>query len=674
MVNNKIALMNQYNQIGGMWNREIKNIVSNNITMTTPQPNLVLVPPDPILINEQFDLLVQFNNSNTSHPDAIGFAPAYDIIVPNTVTLYDIPLLATWALSGGIYQWLDSSSDPIIFYPEYPSIPINSQGTNPGDKLYDCILPYSSYGPDQPTISTVYKMIINGPNNTIPISLPSVGIKSYGMFFLGTNALEDTLVDPPIFQPIITQQITPKQYTIKKRHLSLTGSSNATGPNYPIPFEIELHIAPNQTIQDPIIRDTLDPSMRPYTPTPVTFSSSESGFVAPTQNQVTVPGSGTYRIPEPTDDPAQEYAFHFNQITGQSTLIDPVTLNATSGSIIKINYSLYADYYNYKPSICQYQSTDLTYVINPVNPQSSINVNNSASLYDSTTMIETNTDTFPIAPLVITKSSDWPSDNPYIGSIVNHTINLYISDYFAYSNLIVTDDISTGHLYINTHNNQQTYDTSAPYLPRHQFINGISAPIPDNPDISIIGSSVPTLTAPPDTVPITVINPMDPRPFIDTVDAPISTDPKLTISVGNSVPTVPYGDLTHLVYAIPDASNYPAGAYFGSIYKAKVSLSNLPPLSPDPIDPCETGPYLDPLGQTPNPGWNPGQTVLTIRYDTVVQNSYQHPAIPGTLDGNQKVEMLGTLNNDASVTGQHRNSMSGQLQNQNIQEAGTSYV
>lgn len=224
--------------------------------MSDPNPIVTLGFPDDIFIGEPFNLEVTFENQA---PSVIGFVPAYTLILPQEVELTGETPLATW--DNTTMQWLDSSNNPITGYPDFEYLLLPTTGINDGDKLYNFIIPYSSYGPNQRPLTYNFETNIIDPSF---VEGNTYDYTAYGIFFLGKDATVNPIIDPPITQdPFSVVPVEPQRVKITKTIINRPpGNAIPTGPNFPITFEINTHVAPNQTITDGEIKDALDPALR----------------------------------------------------------------------------------------------------------------------------------------------------------------------------------------------------------------------------------------------------------------------------------------------------------------------------------------------------------------------------------------------------------------------------
>ncbi|MEX0595802.1 MAG: hypothetical protein WD512_04810, partial [Candidatus Paceibacterota bacterium] len=268
--------------------------------MTEPNPLVSISYPLETFIGEPFEATLEFRNQA---PAVIGFLPAYDLILPIGVEFFpSITPTCTWNGTN----WI-SGVNIITNYPNFPTTAIPVSGLSIGDSLYNVILPYSSYGPNQPVLQYPLDLIVTDPTYIVG---NSYSITSYGIFFLGKDAVVNPNIDPTVFQiPSTIDVLNPLPLKLYKTQTVIPGGNAIpTGPNYPITYALRLHVAPNQTINEAIINDTLDSALRYISPlvsssSPLTLSANP------------FPGINEFIAPNNISGP-QEFIFNLGSITG----------------------------------------------------------------------------------------------------------------------------------------------------------------------------------------------------------------------------------------------------------------------------------------------------------------------------------------------------------------------
>jgi hypothetical protein len=438
---------------------------------SNPIPTTNNVIPSNIYVNQSFIIDVQFSNTGAL-PSDIGFVPAFDLIIPASMSIASLGTpLATW--DSGTSQWLDSSNQPITVYPDYPTCALPTGSFNNGDQLFNILLGYSSYGPSQPTLDNNYTAVYNYAAENIPSSIASMSIQSRGIFFLGTSA---TGTSPPITGTLNSTPVNALQYMTTKTHADIVGDKQPTGPNYPVTYTVSTHIAPAQTFTNLMLEDALSADLR-YIPGTVVFVSGPSLTLV-----IGVPPIGAYKVPGNNTIGNQNFIFNYNPITGA----------ATTGTDIIITYQVYTDYYVLGTTGPVTVQTGLPYVLNASNPQNSITITNTVNVYEGATLLPANplqTDQFPAGPYALSKAynvllNQAPTQP---GDYIQYTMVISISDYFAFNDMSVADLVSCGQLFIDT--------TDPTYFPFYQVNNGTSIPFTSGEisqtEVDIITNPVP---------------------------------------------------------------------------------------------------------------------------------------------------------------------------------------
>ena len=206
--------------------------------------------------------------------------------------------------------------------------------------------------------------------------------QTYGIFFLGSQPV--VVPNGAVIQsPANSAILTPQQYSIIKTIVSAPeGNAVASGPNYPVTYNLNIHVAPNQTLNDAYITDTLDTSIR--------YVLDTVSFIAPTPTLIISnqypPATGFYNSPDlgvtgATGCPNM-LAFNFGSMNGS-----PIT-----GTDYNVQFQVYTDYY---------ECGTLIQVISSPDPMNSVLVPNTASLYNGVTgpLINSSTVNYNASPL-----------------------------------------------------------------------------------------------------------------------------------------------------------------------------------------------------------------------------------------------------------------------------------
>ena len=160
-----------------------------------------------------------------------------------------------------------------------------------GDKLVVARLPFGSFVTDQPpAIITIDAQVSNLADVGAPLA-----ITARGGFQFGADELDNPASDPNILSQASTdsttwtpdQDVTPQIVTVEK-----TAPDGLTGENYPRQYQIEVEIAPGQTIDGLVISDFLPSDVVYLGATP----SQGSVPVEPALGEVVDPAGNEVRV------------------------------------------------------------------------------------------------------------------------------------------------------------------------------------------------------------------------------------------------------------------------------------------------------------------------------------------------------------------------------------------
>ena len=418
----------------------------------------VTVSADTPMLGENFDIKLTFDNTD---PNDTGYGPFIDLYIPHTgpdgfadtdadtdeepnppfdgisppppatqySANYDISSLTVYTLEfpnddGDGYGCVDhplALDDAGIF--------LEVCG-NAGDQLVVIKLPFGSFTPDQPQVTvTVPAHVSNLANLGEAMTLYARG----GFQFGATPTVDWCCTSPPD-TTILSDTGAPTSWTantdVTPTLISIDKSDPGilpTGPNYEETFTITVDIAAGQTIgydddtsgvEDVVITDVL-PSELVYqgnlniTPAP---TSSEEPSLA---NGYTLTVTYDYLVGVTGNDITITYDFYVADI-----------LTSTTGAIETIT-----------------NEVNLAATWEPIDTRNQPGASGNASVGPGEGKIDA-------APLEFKKSNDLYSDptgnGVSAGDIVEHTIQLFVSDHFAFDDLLITADvISDGHHFYN---------------------------------------------------------------------------------------------------------------------------------------------------------------------------------------------------------------------------------
>lgn len=402
--------------------------------MAAPQPQVSLDVPDTTpFIGSGLSFDVVFDNTG---PDGdTGYGPFIDVIIPSRGADGDPGLgepLDGIDFVSASYAGLPVQTTVLTFPDDDGAGPgitgcldhplARDSNGDPlevcglaGDTLLVVRLPFGSFVTDQPPA----RVTINANVSNLADVGEPLTIHARGGFQFGADPLNNPTVDPSIvsqgavdstaWSP--SQDVTPQIVTVEK-----TAPSGLTGPNYPRSYQITVEIAPGQEIDGLAIVDTL-PSDVVY----ISATASSGTVVAePLVGEVVNPAANEVRVELPPG------------ATGVVTLdIAYFVPEADFDGIPTINRDSAAGQASQPNAV----TVDGDWS-DPIDPRDdggpfSITVDN---VTRQDTAIE----------LIKTASMEGGA-TPSPGAIVRYTLQLRVSDYFAFDDLTIDDVLGDGH-------------------------------------------------------------------------------------------------------------------------------------------------------------------------------------------------------------------------------------
>jgi large repetitive protein len=431
------------------------------------------VPPS-ISPGGDFSLNVVFDNVPDGDPGSItGFGPYLNIYVPvngrdggdpddgpDGVTL----LSATYQGSALSTQTLTFTSDSDgngqldVLHPFFKdasgnAIVINVAGAQAGDKLVVAQLPFGSFAANQ----TPANVLLNFRTSPLADINSNIAIDVSGGFRFGRDALDNPTVDPSVLSNTVSTSLS-----VSGPELSIVyngpnndsgfaddnstnntsglqnGNETATGPNYEQTLTIRLSIPTGQTINALNIQDFLPSSFVyrgidsiivngvSFTPAQITAAITD----APTFNQVVNPADNTLNVSlgnvtgtAATYDVQVNVRFYVNNVKFDgSPVIDPFSANTTE-------------------SVSNVRATGISVPVDTQDPTGvAITLETAKENVTGNTARDHVLDNEAIA---IQKSAVVVTDNNAAGlsagDIVEYSLDIQISDYFTFGDIVLTD-------------------------------------------------------------------------------------------------------------------------------------------------------------------------------------------------------------------------------------------
>ncbi|MEN9406143.1 MAG: hypothetical protein RLZ12_427 [Bacillota bacterium] len=376
-------------------------------------PNVTItLPPNP-LVGERIATTVSFDNIGdapgfgpyaivalpTSNPDSIDF-----ILGTDTATYLGTNVVVTkLTLQASNCTTPCGLGTACVLIPNTNITLCAPPGYVAGDTLLLLQLPFGSFAPTQPAADINLTLTIAAcavPGTAIPIS-------TAGLFRYGDSATGST----PIISPYIDYAVTPELLFLTKTYIG-PEEETATGPNFTRQYRLNLTVAPGKTITNFQLTDTL--------PNNIQFVSVDSvspvGTVIP-PSTTTPGGTLTVNFASITDTGAVViYSFFVPRINSLGNAI----LNASTGAFSTATNTVCGSG-TWQPCTGLPVTVTAPCVTNQLTLKSIATQKGVADL------------TNPTAPIP--------------GDILQYTINVQISDYFAFEDIIVDDTISDGQIF-----------------------------------------------------------------------------------------------------------------------------------------------------------------------------------------------------------------------------------
>ena len=416
------------------------------IVLFNAVPDVTIVPPnDAVFLGDTFTFDVTFDNTGTTE----GYGPIIDLIIPVTGADgagleaddgIDIVGGATYfgAPVTTIQLTFDSSGEvDHPFLKDAFGNPLKVLG-NPGDKLVVAQLPFGSFTPDQPPITIKFTAHVS---NLADLGT-SLDFKARGAFMFGADSLDNPTTDPVILGDTDTdsslwsetETITPTLARITKTNLA-DEHETATGPNFIHTYELHVEVAEGQTLTDFNVTDLLPPGIVYQGNLAIT---PEAGAVVGAHTLVSAPVDTT----TPHDTPDNNLTIHFDSVTGGA---------GNTGFTIRFDY-----YVN------EFATTG-SHVIDPVTGDETHTNNDAFATFDwvpvdarDTLANDVRIEENPSGPddildnksIAIQKWLSMLSDKGAAGyspgDVIQFTLDFQISDYFGFSDVLITDILSDG--------------------------------------------------------------------------------------------------------------------------------------------------------------------------------------------------------------------------------------
>lgn len=411
-----------------------------------PIPLVILSGLGPIDIGADFSFTVTFENND---PADVGYGPVIDLVFPvngadgaaNMDTADGVDFVNATYLGAVVtsYELIfpdDDGAGPgttgCVNHPLFvddTGTPFQVCGTA-GDKLVVLELPFGSFAPNQPPAAITVNATQGDATRTPPLVAgyadlnQPLTIRSRGGFRFAADPLDNPccdLVADTLIPTTSDSSAWPESGTVIPTLLALSKAysgpedETATGPNFPRRYTLTLDIATGQTVTNAQILDTLPNNMQ--------FDNLISTTPAAT---CTVPSTSTPGGTLTCDFPGSvsgsasiTFEYHIPRLNSASGEVIPASNGDDRTS--QNNASASADWDPTDP-----RDTPQSFSIDVPGPEHTLN-DRSIAIQKAVTNL--------------TDAQNTPGD------ILQYTLSIQVSDFFAFENLVVTDVFSDGQLW-----------------------------------------------------------------------------------------------------------------------------------------------------------------------------------------------------------------------------------
>ena len=412
-----------------MRNLDVPLVRLEDRILLTAEPTATIVGPldGTVELGSDFQATVTFDNT---HATDVGFGPYVDLFLPSGIDGDDTPADQTdddgITFTSATFLGVPLVSTELVFdasgeatHPyavDNMGDAVTVTGT-PGDTLVVLQLPFGSFAPDQ----TPSEIILNLTMSEDADLLAPLDISVNGGFQFGNDALDNpTFPDPTIIGPLDSISVEPVVMDFEKIYIG-PEDETATGPNFTRFYELQVDIATGQTVDNVVIEDFLPNNIIPI-------------------QHVNVMGTPTVAFSNGTGTATNGNIFSadFGSITG----VDGVD------AVVRIEY--------YVPEF----DADGDRIIDQNNGDDATVINNGQatgdfipndvrdapiSLVDDDTLID---HTLEAASIVVQKGSTIFNDANAAGlspgDTIEYTLEVQVSDYFTFDNIVLDDVMSDG--------------------------------------------------------------------------------------------------------------------------------------------------------------------------------------------------------------------------------------
>ncbi|MVV48669.1 DUF4347 domain-containing protein [Pseudomonas sp. PB120] len=228
-----------------------------------------------VLLGDRFNFTVNF--SNTSGQE--GYAPFLTLFMPTSGKDGDdgVSFISASYLGQNlvthivIFDAAGNATHPIAKDASGNFLTINASsfGMQPGDQLVIIELPFASVSSGQPVISVqISASLSNLADTNFSNGSPDLTIRASGGFQFGNDALDNPFDDPALIQAGTSAFVVHPTVITFNETLSTPEGETATGPNYGRTLTVTVTPAPGQTLQHVIVTQPLPDNIQVTAITP----------------------------------------------------------------------------------------------------------------------------------------------------------------------------------------------------------------------------------------------------------------------------------------------------------------------------------------------------------------------------------------------------------------------
>lgn len=389
------------------------------------QPSSSLTLPAQLFIGESFSFTASFDNTNATDT---GYGPFIDLVFPRGADGDDgISFVGADYLGAPVTSiTLTFPGSGCVAHPyarDTNNTPLQVCGT-PGDTLVVLQLPFGSFTPDQPAADiNVQATISNKADENVALPIYTRAGFQYGNDPLDNPAADPALVTNPSTSSNLwaVSTVTPDLIRLTKTYLG-EEDEPVNGPNFIRRFKLSVDIAPGQTVTNLDLTDILPGTMQFVALVDTTVAgSSVSTTVLSTPSTTNPGGTLSRRFASVTgttssDDASMIFSFYVPRVDINTAVI----IDANSGDDVTglNNASVTAAW-----DPVDTRDPNTTPVINPPGPEYTLQYKSIAiqkHVVNATDPITT------------------------VNDLLLYTLDIQVSDYFAFQNIVVHDNFSDG--------------------------------------------------------------------------------------------------------------------------------------------------------------------------------------------------------------------------------------